>query len=1211
MGVVYEALDRERNTRVALKTLRFVDPTALLRFKNEFRALQDLQHPNLVNLGELFEEDGQWFFTMELVEGVDLLTWVRSNIESELDNTAPTASLPMVDPAGMTGLQPATHTRRAATFDEQRLRSSIQQLARGLAALHHSGKVHRDIKPSNVLVTREGRVVLLDFGVVVDRSREGHLTDSGQVVGTAAYMAPEQGSSKTVGPEADWYSMGVVLYQALTGGLPFEGSSVEILLDKQRGEPGPPSAIAQGIPSDLDALCNALLRRDPRQRLSGSEVQRRLGGVEVTTVAPAPPTSQSFVGRDTELAALHQAFADARRGAAVTVCVRGESGVGKSALVREFSEQIERTHPGSVILAGRCNQRESVPYKALDQVIDALSRHLMRLPSAAALLPRMAPLLAQVFPVLWRVAAIAEAPRPQPEIRDPQELRRRAFGALRELFTRLCDRHPLVLIIDDLQWADADSLALLADVLRPPESPAMLLVATLRPVPETPELDAAAWIEGDLRVLSVGRLPPDQARALAALLLRRSSGAGAIDASAIAEEAEGHPLFIDELIRYVQTHGSHAGVHLDGALWARIDALEPPAQRFLEIVAAAGAPLAQSVVAQASALEPEEFARWAAVLRSANLVRATGSRGSDAVEPYHDRVRDAVLHHLDPETLRSHHQRIALALQASAQADPEALAIHWRGAGDRAKTVVFAAEAAARAAAAFAFGRAAGLYRMALESCDPNAAEAPQLRVKLGESLANAGRGLEAAEAYLAAAKGVNAADALEYQRRAAEQLLVSGHIDQGLDTVKTVLAAVGMRLPATPKRALASLVLQRAKLALRGLRYRERDPSQISAQELTRIDICWSVAGGLGLVDNLRGTLFQSRHLLLALAAGEPSRIARALAVEVNFRATAGGRARKRVQRFAEATRVLVDRLGTPPAIGRMVGAACGAAYLQGRFKDGLELSDRAVKICRDECAGMVWERDTAQLFGLFCLTFLGEIGELSRRVPLGLREATERGDLYLATNLRIGYPNLIWLARNDADGARREVEEAMTRWSPQGTHVQHFYELLAQTHNDLYRGDAASALTRIDQGWRRMQRAMLLRIQVTRVNMLHLRGRAALALAAHGASNRDELLARVESDAKRLEHERMPWSDGLALLLRAGVAALRGTPDRAIALAEGAEQALDAADMRLHAAAARRARGLLEKSARLAAADEWISAQGILRPEAMARLFAPGFEP
>jgi serine/threonine protein kinase len=134
MGVVWEAHDKERLTTVALKTLRSLAPDALLRFKNEFRALQDVSHPNLVSLGELIEEGGQWFFTMELVRGVPLASWVR-----------PYEGLP---------------------YDEARLRTAFAQLADGLQALHARGLLHRDLKPSNVLVSESGRVVLLDFGVV-------------------------------------------------------------------------------------------------------------------------------------------------------------------------------------------------------------------------------------------------------------------------------------------------------------------------------------------------------------------------------------------------------------------------------------------------------------------------------------------------------------------------------------------------------------------------------------------------------------------------------------------------------------------------------------------------------------------------------------------------------------------------------------------------------------------------------------------------------------------------------------------------------------------------------------------------------------------------------------------------------------------------------------------------------------------------------------
>ena len=204
MGVVYEALDRLRGTRVALKTLRRLSPEALLRFKNEFRALQDLQHPNLVRLGELIADGNQWFFTMELRRGRGL---PRPRERAGPGPRARDLAHPRRGRGGCRGRRGRRGRRRprlGRTAGERtlgadaagggaRLRRgapapALAQLAHGLAALHAAGKVHRDIKPSNILVTPEGRVVLLDFGVIADvrRGTDGH------VVGTPLYMAPEQ-----------------------------------------------------------------------------------------------------------------------------------------------------------------------------------------------------------------------------------------------------------------------------------------------------------------------------------------------------------------------------------------------------------------------------------------------------------------------------------------------------------------------------------------------------------------------------------------------------------------------------------------------------------------------------------------------------------------------------------------------------------------------------------------------------------------------------------------------------------------------------------------------------------------------------------------------------------------------------------------------------------------------------------------------------------
>ena len=567
-------------------------------------------------------------------------------------------------------------------FDDARLRAALGQLARALNVLHSAQKVHRDIKPPNVLVTPKGRVVLLDFGLAKQfaTAKSGPQSDS-HVVGTVDYMAPEQAASKPVGPEADWYSVGTVLYQALTGSLPFSGPPLEVLIAKQSQSPSPPRALNPSVPPDLDALCTQLLKPDPAARPTGAEVLKRLGIDDSLEHHVQPisshPSSVPFVGRQREMEILGGALADTRRGDPVTVYVQGESGVGKSALVRRFTEELAVEMSNVVVLPGRCYERESVPYKAFDGIVDSLSRYMMRLPKAeaAAILPLKTALLAQVFPVLRRVEVVAQTPLPRNEVPSPQELRARVFAALRELLSRLAERHPLVLVVDDLQWADADSLALLGEVMRPPEAPALLLIATVRVASDSNSsgqggsLNVASAITGDVRHIEVQRLPPEEARELVTLLLG-SSVQPADAVRAIADEAAGHPLFIDELVRHVSAGADGSGPHgsrlkLDEALWARVSRLELPARQLLELVVVAGGPLMQETASAAAAIDFGEFGKRVSLLRVANLVKTTGARRTDAIEPYHDRVREAVLQHLDGKTRKRCHERLALALEAA------------------------------------------------------------------------------------------------------------------------------------------------------------------------------------------------------------------------------------------------------------------------------------------------------------------------------------------------------------------------------------------------------------------------------------------------------------------------------------------------------------------------------------------------------------------
>jgi serine/threonine protein kinase len=353
MGVVYEAIDRERRQRVALKTLTNFGPDALYRFKNEFRALADVRHRNLVQLYELVvTDDDLVFFTMELVRGNDFRTYVCRS-------------------------EPREAGGGTSSADMGRLRMALLGLAEGIQTIHLAGKLHRDVKPSNVLVTPEGRVVLLDFGVATELEVPPEEPRAPEMVGTARYMAPEQAVDGALTTASDWYSVGVMLYEVLVGRPPFVGSAFDVLQEKLTVEALAPSSSVSGVPDDLDGLCSALLRIDPQKRPSGTEILSKLReglGTKTTVSLPSPADTDSvFVGRESHLRQLRDAFETARAGRSITVRVAGALGMGKSTLVQRFLDEVIAQ---AVVLRGRAYERESIPYKAVDSVVDALTRHL-------------------------------------------------------------------------------------------------------------------------------------------------------------------------------------------------------------------------------------------------------------------------------------------------------------------------------------------------------------------------------------------------------------------------------------------------------------------------------------------------------------------------------------------------------------------------------------------------------------------------------------------------------------------------------------------------------------------------------------------------------------------------------------------------------------------------------------------------------------------
>lgn len=789
-GVVYEAYDRQRNARVALKTLLHMDATGIYRFKQEFRSLAAIVHPNLVPLYELISDGERWFFTMELIDGVNLLAYVRGRSadpagstisiappgeKTDASSTSRTAEIstqqapeePVGAGASRTSVTiqlpgdgqwiprpPLTVARPAAPAilspptilpDLRRLRRAFRQVAEGTYTLHQAGKLHRDIKPANVLVRPDGRVVLLDFGLVYPLSHAPHeeaagddsdsrwanrwadLAEQGLVAGTVAYMSPEQARAAPLTPASDWYAVGVMLYQALTGQLPFHQSRSVVLWAKQDRDAPAPIERIPGVPEDLNQLCVRLLCRDPEARPSGPEILAALAeGDEPSSITlPAVPSSvpegPTFIGRDRHLAELRRTFSQMLEGRAAVCSVHGRSGAGKTVLVEHFLDEIA-ARGDVVILTGRCYEQESVPYKAVDSLVDALTRFLLPLShhEVQPLLPPDVAALTRIFPVLTRIEAVAEAARDGDDLSDLRQLRARAFGALRELLARIAGRWPLVAWIDDLQWGDVDGAALLSYVLRPPGAPRLLLLLTYRSesIGVSPCLRALQIPTGDdapvQSTIGVEALTPDEAVELAGALL--GSDASALsEAQWVARESGGSAFFVVELARHLLaglSTASSGGVDLDRILRSRVQGLPVEARGLLEAVAVAGQPVRLRIAEEAAGLGqlPPHIV---SILRSEHLVRTTGPHLDDEIETYHDRIRESVVAQLDDPSRRLAHSQLADVLSGLADVEPETLAAHYEAAGRASEASRCYTVAAAKAVGLLAFDHAEDLYKKA------------------------------------------------------------------------------------------------------------------------------------------------------------------------------------------------------------------------------------------------------------------------------------------------------------------------------------------------------------------------------------------------------------------------------------------------------------------------------------------------------------------
>ena len=1147
-GIVYKAIDHVGGGLCALKLLRRPYAERLYRFKREFRALSALRHNHLIQLHELHAASPDMFFTMELIDGVPFLDHIGSRPDD---------------------------ARRA-----------IRQLAEGLCALHQAGKLHCDVKPSNILVDKTGRVVLLDFGLAVEIDTR----ESTELVGTPRYMSPEQCAQQPLTQASDWYAVGVVLYEALTGQVPFDGPVGQLLKAKQTEAAPRPRTLAPAVPPDLDELCALLLSVDPRRRPSGDEVLQRLSADaaptgELVPAWPGPGSGRSdpFVGRSAELAVLSRLFDDASAGACKIVLALGPSGIGKSALLRHFLDEVRRFHPAALILAGRCYELESVPYKALDEVIDDLARQLRRLPEAeaAALLPREARELVMLFPVLRQVPVFARASGRiidhaggRGQLRDgghePGDVRGRALAALRELFARLTDRRPVVVCVDDLQWGDADSAVLLGELVREPRPPGVLWVASVRQeeaatspmMRRLTQLRETTHKDTDVTELRLGGLGRDEAQQLASMLVRDDAGR----AEAIAAESGGSPFFVHELAR--ASSEDHA---LGSLVRRRVARLEGAARRMLEVVAVAAQPLDLEVVAEAADLG-DELREALDTLRVERLIRNRETDTEKLVESYHDRIREAVVDGIAADALRAIHLRLAAALEEQDAVDPAQIGHHLAAGGEPARASGYLASAAKQAAAALAFEEAALLYQRALQlfPMTPTTPNAPlEIELAYADVLSAAGRGPEAARLWLQLVDRVDEDQRIDLMRRSAEELLISGHVQEGYAAMDGVLAKLGLSMPHSTVGAVTRVMWSRLRKAL-GLapRFNERaEPA--SPKELLRVDTIASLAWTTCLLNPLLGYALQTKHLPLALRSGDRLRAALSLAIEATGSAQQGSRAHRRTTALLTAAHELTETQVPSANFSLAEGIV---ALLEGRWTESLQHLDEAER--RAGVAGHGSVRGTAHAIRIMCLFWMGRSGTVLRIVPSQIRAMEEHSNLYA----------WVWLTLLEAwahscngriDEARALSKLVRARLPAEGFTLQRWYLEFGQVKYLLLEGKAEEAWQLVQTVGDSAKTGIVPVNQAQRVSGMWVRANAALARAHASPTTRKPMLAEARRVVRWMDHENAPWIDAIARTIRASAASVDGDSASAVRLLAEAEPLCETHHLEALLAACRQSRG------------------------------------
>lgn len=949
MGAVYRATDAFRGGQeVALKLIRLQGDLTReqeLRFREEFRAMAKLKHPNTVAVFDFGQLDGQTrFLTMELVSGRSLTDLLA---EGPL---APGRAVPL-----------------------------LIQLLQALSFIHARRYVHRDVKAENLRVGDDGTLKLLDFGLMGQLG----VPSTGRLTGTAAYMAPEVVRGGPIDAATDLYSVGCLAYQLLAGRLPFEGEMAEVVRAHLDRRPVPLREVRPDVPERLEAVVTRLLAKDRairyREAREVIEALAEFAGVHVARENLEQRQSYlhsgTLIARDRELHRLETALAEALTGTPRSVFVGAPAGVGKSRLVGELL--LDAKLADVLVLQGQCLEAGMAPYEPLVQAL----RPLLVLSRAEELAPH-APVLARLFPELEAKGFQAASPL------EPTAERLRLHETIVAWLRALSARLPLALHLEDLHWCDPNSLEAFNHCVRHAEGRTLFL-STFRN-DEAPT-SSPIWYtveEGLTHYMALAPLtPPDVQLLLKATLhtFRLSAAFGAY----LHQVTGGNAFFLTEVLRYLIEEGLLAHQHgvwvfpddgeslalprtVGAAIVRRLEQLSAEARAVARAAAVLGRYPSLAMLHAVSLLDEEALFRCLDELIERQFIVRDEARYAFP----HDWVRETLYATTSEGERRALHQRCGEYLEGLHAADPapvvSELAHHFSRGSEPRKAFDYLCLAANQA-------KAVGTLPLAVEHW--KAAE------RLLQDMEHPDK--EAKQAELWWAIGSNAfesrpADAIQ----AFEQLIPLLEAQGALDAVCGLLkgAARGlMRLPAGLRERLLALVakpLPYRHRARRGLR-------RLLPPPITRwVPRTIEAYGLLGAAYSYVGKpQVGRRHIerALDLLPFKETPLEGALLVAKAATLFAAGHMDELVAITARARELLFDRelYGNEPVLAARVGAAGyrNAACFQG-YRPDEALLDYALAAADELQAhglkNLVW---TFQ--GIWC-TWTGRATEAQRVIAL-----------------------------------------------------------------------------------------------------------------------------------------------------------------------------------------------------------------------------------